>query len=340
MSGTPSRVAVQLGAHTVRIAGATADGEPRLVAEWVGGGDVGELLIESVGRTVDELVLVHPPDWSHHQVQAGGRELGGFAGRLRALAVPVAAAAARPCVVLDIGRRGTEITGLAEDGTVRLRSTVLIGGDHLDGVFAEWLRTVRAAGAAVPGGPAPLHGGPAAVPGGSASEPELLQLRAVANRIRERLSLHPVAEVWLPGAHRALRVSGVDLRRELADPLHAVVEALAGIRARAGPMPVLLIGGVARTPLLAELVDEAAWPMWSSRRCPRPQRCSVRFADPRRPPVTVMPPYAGGVRRQPADPQRPPHSQPAVERAPEPAAERAPESDAESAAKPESEPGR
>jgi type VII secretion-associated protein (TIGR03931 family) len=246
VSGSLSRVAVQLGAHTVRIAGAAADGEPRLVAEWPGGGDVAELLIESVGRTADELVLVHPASWPPPRVHACGRELAGFAERLRTLAVPVAAAGVRPCVVLDIGRRGTEITRLAANGTVRLLATVPIGGDHLDGVVAGWLRTVstvRSESSRV----------------ASAAGPESSHLHTVATRIRERLSLHPGAEVRLPGAGHGFRVSAADLRRELADPLCTVVELLSRTQARDGPVPVLLIGGVARTPLLAELVDAAGF---------------------------------------------------------------------------------
>ncbi len=252
MSGSPSRVAVQLGAQTVRVAGVTADGAPRLVAERSAGGAVtgavADLLAGSVGRTLDELVLVHPPSWPEPHLQACGRELSGFAGRLRALAVPVAAAGVRSCVVLDMGRRGTEITRLAADGTVLLRSTSPIGGDHLDGVLAGWWGTAGSA-------PAPV--GSTAVPVGPAAATEPAPLGAAATRIRERLSLHPSAELTLPGTERRIRVDAADLRHLLAAPLRAVVELLAAMQARDGPVPVLLIGGVARTPLLAELVDEA-----------------------------------------------------------------------------------
>jgi type VII secretion-associated protein (TIGR03931 family) len=51
-------------------------------------------------------------------------------------------------------------------------------------------------------------------------------------------------------------VSASEVRPLLARQLTVAVEALREVLLEAGPAPVLLVGGVARTPLLAELVDE------------------------------------------------------------------------------------
>jgi type VII secretion-associated protein (TIGR03931 family) len=75
-------------------------------------------------------------------------------------------------------------------------------------------------------------------------------------RVREALSLLPEVRAGSPPA----AVHAADLRGALAGPLAAVVDAVVASVAAAGPDPpplVLLIGGVARTPLLAELLDAA-----------------------------------------------------------------------------------
>jgi type VII secretion-associated protein (TIGR03931 family) len=68
-----------------------------------------------------------------------------------------------------------------------------------------------------------------------------------ARRMREALSLLPAVD----------GMSARDLREVLAAPLGLVVAAVRQVLAVAGPAPVLLVGGVARSPLLAELLDEA-----------------------------------------------------------------------------------
>jgi type VII secretion-associated protein (TIGR03931 family) len=81
---------------------------------------------------------------------------------------------------------------------------------------------------------------------------ELLAARGMGGRngareVREALSLLPAVE----------GIAAADLDRVLAVPLGAAVHALRDVLAGAGPVPVLLVGGVARSPLLARLVDDA-----------------------------------------------------------------------------------
>jgi type VII secretion-associated protein (TIGR03931 family) len=71
--------------------------------------------------------------------------------------------------------------------------------------------------------------------------------RDAARAVREALSLLPVAD----------GVEAADVLPVLAEPLGAAVAALREVLAGAGRPPVLLVGGVARSPLLARLVDEA-----------------------------------------------------------------------------------
>ncbi len=70
-----------------------------------------------------------------------------------------------------------------------------------------------------------------------------------ARQVREALSLQPVAG----------EVDAGRLRAALAPLLGRVVELVSAVHA-AGAAPVLLIGGVARSPLLAELLDEVGIP--------------------------------------------------------------------------------
>jgi type VII secretion-associated protein (TIGR03931 family) len=71
--------------------------------------------------------------------------------------------------------------------------------------------------------------------------------RAAARAVREALSLLRAVD----------GIEAVDVLPVLAEPLGAAVSALRDVLAAAGKPPVLLVGGVARSPLLARLVDEA-----------------------------------------------------------------------------------
>ncbi|HWM58875.1 MAG TPA: type VII secretion-associated protein [Pseudonocardia sp.] len=252
MSAPPRRVAVHLGRRTLRVAGAGDDGEPpHLIAVLprpVAG--LAQLLAELVGPAPDELVLVHPANWPPSQLVDAAAELNGAVAVVRTVSTPAAAAELRPCVVLDVGSRGAEITALAADGGVLRSRASPVGGDHLDEVLARRLRL------AIPDGPA--------APG--------TELRAEARRLRERLSLLPAAEPRLGGSGPPTRIAAAAVHQELTEQLAELIAPLrelagtvgaAAARGTAGTpataVPVLLIGGVARDPLLAELVDAAGF---------------------------------------------------------------------------------
>ena len=141
----------------------------------------------------------------------------GGAPRVRAVPVPVAVASPGT-VVLDMGHSGAECAWVGPDGAVRAWHAVNVGGRHLDELVSARLGV----------------------------EP------AVARRTREALSLLPSVEVPGRGA-----VTEAELRAVLAPALGAVVGPIRDLLRQAGPVPVLLVGGVARTPLLAELLDAA-----------------------------------------------------------------------------------
>ena len=263
MSGAPVRVAVQVGAGSIRLAGAEADGEPWLVAQLPPGADVPGLLAELVGPPPDELVLVHPARWSPAMVGALASACAGVAGRVRAVPAPVAAASRvgrRAAVVLDVGAGGAEAAWCGPDGVVRACRTAAAGGRRLDALVLDRY----AAGAA---------------DGASMRE---------ARRVREALSLLPAVDAGWGGG---CRVTAEDLRALLAPVLAEAVRAVAGVLAdvpaSARPAPVLLVGGVARAPLLAELVDEAGIP--DAVVVPRPDAAAVLGA------LTLPPGIGRGV---------------------------------------------
>jgi type VII secretion-associated protein (TIGR03931 family) len=272
--GSSGRVSVQVGGRTVRVAAVAADGEPWLVGERSADEvSAAELLSALFEPGLDQLVVVHPVGWTPAQVVACARELTGrVAVRVDAVPVPRAAAAG-PCVVLDIGHTGTEVTRLAAGGEVVSRRTCDVGGALLDGTVAGWLRSPSESPST---GPAGATDPPASTGPAGATEPVPEQLRpgatsvgptdaatpselATARWIRERLSLLPAVEARLPGAQRRVEIRGIDLEPVLAGTLTTAVELLVE-ELDAGPAPVLLIGGVARAPLLAELVDATGCP--------------------------------------------------------------------------------
>ena len=192
------RVAVQVGAATVRVAVAGPRSTPQLVAQlprerYPG---LAEVVATWAGARPAELVLVHSAGASEEAVAAEVAAAAPLAAVVRAVPAPRAAAAGTDAVaVLDAGHSGVEIT--------------VLGGGH------------------------------AHVPcGGALLDAEL----GVATAVRERLSLLPEA-----------RVAPI-----LAEALAGPVAALRAMLDRAGvDGPVLLVGGVARTPALAELADAA-----------------------------------------------------------------------------------
>ena len=247
-----SRVAVQLGAAWVRVA--VEDPRPRLLTA-LPVRDADPLGVLRTGlpvlldRPVDQLLVVHtreappviPPTVAAavRPVPAAVAALGSAPARPDA-STPRAVGGSAPdggadglldAVVVDIGHSGTEIARVS-GGRVVVACRVPVGGAVLDDVTAE------------------LLGGAARIPSVDRAE-----IRAA----RERLSLQPVARVGVP----PVDLHADALCRAVAPHLAAVVDGVRTVRDGAGPgrsPPVLLVGGVARMPLLAELLDAAGVP--------------------------------------------------------------------------------
>ncbi|SDE88818.1 hypothetical protein [Pseudonocardia oroxyli] len=134
----------------------------------------------------------------------------------------VVAAAGPPGMVVDLGAGGTRVR---HDG--RVVAAIPLGGRDLDRAVQELVAERIGRGrAALPGLP-----------------------EAEARAVREALSLCPAATV--DTAAGPVRVTREELGAALAPVLAAIVARLPRGR------PLLLVGGVARTPLLAELCDAA-----------------------------------------------------------------------------------
>jgi type VII secretion-associated protein (TIGR03931 family) len=231
-----NRVAVSAGSAWVRVA--VDDPRPRLLAELpVAEGDASGVLAVGLtallDRPADELIVVHgngPPPAVPPAAAAAVRVVPAAVAALGCHLADTADATAVPAdvVVVDAGRSGTDVVRVS-GGRVVTACRVPVGGTVLDDVTAELLG-VR--GTVDP---------------------------ATARAVREELSLLPLV---LGGEHPA--DPGADaVRCALAPPLAAVVAAVRTVVDGAGPgrsPPVLLIGGVARTPLLAELLDAAGVP--------------------------------------------------------------------------------
>ena len=231
-----NRVAVSAGSAWVRVA--VDDPRPRLLAELpVAAGDASGVLAAGLtallDRPAEELIVVHgagPPPAVPPAVAAVVRVVPAAVAALGCHLADTADAAAVPAdvVVVDAGRSGTDVVRVS-GGRVLTACRVPVGGTVLDDVTAELLG-VR--GTVDP---------------------------ARARAVREDLSLLPLVRGGEPPADL-----GADaVRCALAPPLAAVVAAVRTVVDGAGPgrsPPVLLIGGVARTPLLAELLDAAGVP--------------------------------------------------------------------------------
>jgi type VII secretion-associated protein (TIGR03931 family) len=264
------RVAVAPGGHAVRLASTTVGGVPRLLAELsthldaTGAGCLAALR-SIVGPNVGEVVVVHPPGRPSAAVQAWLDAATAAAPRFRRVGAPVAAAAGTPArAVLDVGRAGADAV-LLQAGRIVARRSAGIGGDRLD-------VAVRAL-----------------LPGASAED---------ARRMREALSL-------LPEVRRgSLCLDAEQVRAALTPLLDEAVAALAEVVGAAGePVPVLLTGGVARCPLLAERVDAAGFAS-EVRVAPRPELAAVLGALTLElpPPVAAVPAPEAAARYLPAPP--------------------------------------
>ena len=217
---------------------AVDDPRPRLLAELpVAEGDTSGVLAAGLtallDRPAEELIVVHgdgPPPAVPPAAAAAVRVVPAAVAALGCHLADTADATAVPAdvVVVDAGRSGTDVVRVS-GGRVVTACRVPVGGTVLDDVTAELLG-VR--GTVDP---------------------------ATARAVREELSLLPLVRGGEPPAD-----PGADaVRCALAPPLAAVVAAVRTVVDGAGPgrsPPVLLIGGVARTPLLAELLDAAGVP--------------------------------------------------------------------------------
>ena len=217
---------------------AVDDPRPRLLAELpVAEGDASGVLAAGLtallDRPAEELIVVHgagPPPAVPPAAAAAVRVVPAAVAALGCHLADTADAAAVPAdvVVVDAGRSGTDVVRVS-GGRVVTACRVPVGGTVLDDVTAELLG-VR--GTVDP---------------------------ARARAVREELSLLPLVR----GGEHPADLGADAVRCALAPPLAAVVAAVRTVVDGAGPgrsPPVLLIGGVARTPLLAELLDAAGVP--------------------------------------------------------------------------------
>lgn len=160
----------------------------------------------------------------------------------------VAVAGDVDAVVLDAGRSRSDVALVRRGVVVRRRRGP--GGADLDAAVAALLVRRRPAWAGHPA------------------------LPAEAERVRETLSLLPGGDAALPGAG-AVPVTAAEVRAALAEPLRVLARTAAEL-AGPGGLPVLVVGGVARTPLLAELLDAAGLP--DVRVLPRPDVAALLAA--------------------------------------------------------------
>jgi type VII secretion-associated protein (TIGR03931 family) len=267
---------VQVGAAAIRVAGADPGRGPRLLAELPAGAGPREVLQGVLAVVPAELVVVHPTGAAPPTAPAWA----GLADSVRAVPAATAAAGARPRVVVDAGHTGAEVALLGPGGRPLVVRRCAVGGARLDQAVGALLAS---AGPAGPAGPAD------------------------ARRVREALSLLPRATARLAdGTAVALDADGLRaaLRRLLAELVEMVVATVAA--APTAP-PVLLVGGVARTPLLAELLDAAG--VADVTVAPRPETAAVLgalrlpaasttpVADA--PPVSTAPPRPSTPRERP-----------------------------------------
>ncbi|MHA6792750.1 type VII secretion-associated protein [Pseudonocardia bannensis] len=190
---------------------------------------VASLLADLLEEPPLELTLLHPSSWAPERAAAWAHHAGYRAARVRALPAALPVGGPGPRVVVDAGHGGTELS-LIDAGSVRASRFCDVGGARLDGITLDLLE------------PAP----------GAGDRPAAL---AEARRVRERLSLFPTASARLGG--RRVALDAERLRRALSGPLQAVVDAVRELTPDPAYTEVVLIGGLARMPLLAELLDAA-----------------------------------------------------------------------------------
>jgi type VII secretion-associated protein (TIGR03931 family) len=251
-----NRVAVQLGTARLRVA--IADPRPRLLAELPvpkagpSGPDLAGYTA-LLDRPADELLVVHglgAPPVVPATTAAVVRFVPAAVAALASVDAATTDGADRPvpdAVVVDCGHRGTDVVHLAGGRIVAARR-VPVGGAVLDAVTAELVGLIGTEqGVRGSVGPAEAHAA------------------------RETLSLLPAVRA----GHPPVDLDALAFRDALTPSLVGIVDAVRALADGAGPTPppVLLIGGVARTPLLAELLDAAGVP--DVRVIPHPDSAAV-----------------------------------------------------------------
>lgn len=252
---TVGRAAVDVGTSMVRVATAR-DGVDH-VAEVVADPAVplSELLAGLLdGADVVVLVDGEPP-------AGGGPRPSVPSGTVSGAA---AVAGRREMVVLDVGHRSSRAC-LIRGGTVVARRTAP-GGHRLDEAVASLLRE--------------------RCPSWAGRD----ELRAEARRIREALSLQPTATARLPGSGQRVQVDVATVWTALREPLGEIVDAVGRLAAPA--VPVHVVGGGARSPQLAELLDRAGRTDVSVAARPDTALVLAALHAPAPPPPPAPPPVA------------------------------------------------
>lgn len=233
---TAPAVSVEAGTSATRLAARGPDGRPELVALPAGISPAAALESLYGDAPVPVVVLVHPPDRDPGEVASAGATLRGLTGAVRTVPSPLAVlagmqdaaapagtedagppAVTAPRLVVVAGASGTEVTVVVA-GRVMPSHRVDVGGDRLDAALAAAIDV-----------------------------PPVL-----ARAVREALSLR--TDVALPGGDRC---EAARCRAVIRPVLAELAAAVAGAARRSGAAEVVLAGGLARTPLLAELLDEA-----------------------------------------------------------------------------------
>jgi type VII secretion-associated protein (TIGR03931 family) len=244
-----ARVAVDLGRRAVRVA--TASGVSTVAAA----GDPVASVRAALGSVRPlRLVLTHPARWSPARAERLRRAVSDAADRVEVLTAPQAAAG-RPAgsvAVLDVGARDAEATVIAVSASSCARSgrpseTAIVvcrheavGGDDLDEALLDTVGR-------------PWRGLLDSIDPTRA--PQRRSLRVAARCAREQLTTSD--SVVLRFAEAEVAVTQAQLREASAAVLGRAVDLLATAIGVDQPWPpVLLIGGVAQTPQLAELVAQ------------------------------------------------------------------------------------
>ncbi|GAA4257304.1 Hsp70 family protein [Dactylosporangium darangshiense] len=216
-------------------------------------------LREQEGEACEQVALTHPAGWGPHRLGALFEALREI-GLDDVVLLPGPAAAAEACAASAALLAGCDLGGSActtflvrrpARGPVEVlaHEEHAVGGADLDDALVAHVRA--AIGRAVSEPPPDADSGPVAV-----------LLRRDCTGARERLSEQDEAEVplpwWAPDAGRALPVTRAELSAMARPILRGTVESLVRLveEGEQEPAAVLLVGGAAATPLVAEMITE------------------------------------------------------------------------------------